>query len=65
LFLDEATSALDEITEKKIYEVLSERLPQTTLVSIGHRSGLLAYHTRKLEITTSDSGNVQLISSAA
>ncbi len=62
LFLDEATSALDEATEEKIYQLLAERLPQTTLVSIGHRSGLLAYHTRVLEFAESNTGSMQLVS---
>jgi vitamin B12/bleomycin/antimicrobial peptide transport system ATP-binding/permease protein len=38
LFLDEATSALDEKLEAEIYRMLSEVLPNTTIVSIGHRS---------------------------
>jgi putative ATP-binding cassette transporter len=50
LFLDEATAALDEATEREIYRVLAERLPQTTIVSIGHRSTLTAFHDRQVEI---------------
>jgi putative ATP-binding cassette transporter len=38
--LDEATAALDEPTEAELYRVLRERLPDTTIVSIGHRSTL-------------------------
>ena len=44
LFLDEATSALDEETEAKMYSLVGERLPATTIVSIGHRSTLNKYH---------------------
>jgi putative ATP-binding cassette transporter len=44
LLLDEATASLDEETEAAIYKILAERLPQTTLVSIGHRSTLSAWH---------------------
>lgn len=44
LFLDEATSALDEETEAAMYSLLAERLPQTTLVSVGHRSTLDKFH---------------------
>jgi putative ATP-binding cassette transporter len=44
LLLDEATAALDEDTEAAIYKMLAERLPRTTLVSIGHRSTLNAWH---------------------
>ncbi len=50
LFLDEATSALDEATEADIYEQLAKRLPQTTLVSVGHRSTLKIYHKLSLYI---------------
>ncbi|HVP27982.1 MAG TPA: ABC transporter ATP-binding protein/permease [Myxococcota bacterium] len=48
LFLDEATSALDEATEGRLYALLRERLPETTVVSIGHRGTLGAYHARRL-----------------
>jgi putative ATP-binding cassette transporter len=44
LFLDEASSALDEETEAKVYTLLLEEAPQTTLVSVGHRSTLNKYH---------------------
>jgi putative ATP-binding cassette transporter len=50
LFLDEATAALDEDTEETLYRILAERLPETTIVSIGHRSTLLAYHERRVEL---------------
>ena len=50
LFLDEATSALDEDTEAAMYALLAERLKQTTLVSIGHRSTLNKYHELMLVI---------------
>ncbi|QGM97981.1 ABC transporter ATP-binding protein/permease [Methylocystis parvus] len=48
LFLDEATSALDEKLEGDIYAMLRERLPEATIVSIGHRSTLHAYHDRQI-----------------
>jgi putative ATP-binding cassette transporter len=50
LFLDEATAALDEPSEAAIYRVLAERLPGSTVVSIGHRSTLLAMHKRHLSM---------------
>ena len=56
LFLDEATSALDEKLEGDIYRMLRERLPKTTIVSIGHRSTLLEYHDRHIEMTLSENG---------
>ncbi len=48
LFLDEATASLDEKLEKTLYGVILEKLPETTVVSIGHRSTLEAFHNRKL-----------------
>lgn len=50
LFLDEATSALDEETEAAMYRLLAERLPRTTVVSVGHRSTLNKYHALVLRI---------------
>ena len=44
LFLDEATSALDEATEKAMYTLISDEMPQTTVISIGHRSTLNSFH---------------------
>ncbi len=46
LFLDEATASLDEPSEAALYGLLREKLPATTLVSIGHRSTLEAFHQR-------------------
>ena len=48
LFLDEATASLDEPSEAALYRLLQERLPNTTIVSIGHRSTLAAFHRRRL-----------------
>ena len=50
LFLDEATASLDEPSEAKLYGLLQERLPRATIVSIGHRSTLLAFHDRHLAL---------------
>lgn len=51
VFLDEATSALDEHTEKVLYQLLIDDLPNTAIVSVGHRNTLLCYHQRKLHLT--------------
>jgi len=48
LFLDEATASLDEPAEAALYKLLKDRLPNTTVVSIGHRSTLAAFHRRGL-----------------
>ena len=48
LFLDEATASLDEAAEAALYRLLNTRLKRTTIVSIGHRSTLAAFHRRGL-----------------
>ena len=53
LFLDEATSALDEDTEATMYSLLQERLQQTTVVSVGHRSTLNKYPELVLRLNKS------------
>jgi vitamin B12/bleomycin/antimicrobial peptide transport system ATP-binding/permease protein len=50
LFLDEATASLDEASEARLYRLLEEKLPATTIVSIGHRSTLEAFHQRNAEL---------------
>jgi vitamin B12/bleomycin/antimicrobial peptide transport system ATP-binding/permease protein len=56
LLLDEATSAIDEVGEATLYRLIAERLPNTTLISIGHRSTLQAFHKKKLELVTEADG---------
>ena len=48
LFLDEATASLPEEDQDRLYRLLKDRLPQTTLVSIGHRDSLAKYHRSRL-----------------
>lgn len=48
LFLDEATASLDEEAEAAVYRLIEQRLAKTTIVSIGHRSTLAAFHRRRL-----------------
>jgi vitamin B12/bleomycin/antimicrobial peptide transport system ATP-binding/permease protein len=47
LFLDEATASLDEASETALYRLIQARLPRATIVSIGHRSTLAAFHRRR------------------
>ena len=54
LFLDEATASLDEAAEARLYALLRSQLPDTTVVSIGHRSTLNAYHQRRIEMRRVD-----------
>ena len=56
LFLDEATSALDEISEAALYKALEDGLPQTTIVSIGHRSTLAAFHRKRIDMRPTGDG---------
>ena len=48
LFLDEATASLPEEDQDRLYRLLKERLPGTTLVSIGHRESLAQHHQKGL-----------------
>jgi putative ATP-binding cassette transporter len=50
LFLDEATASLDEPSEAGLYRLIEEKLPNTTIVSIGHRSTLDAFHQRNVSL---------------
>jgi vitamin B12/bleomycin/antimicrobial peptide transport system ATP-binding/permease protein len=51
LFLDEATASLDEASEAALYKLIEENLPATTIVSIGHRSTLEAFHQRNVVLS--------------
>lgn len=56
LFLDEATASLDEPAEAALYRLLESQLPTTTIVSIGHRSTLTAFHQRNVTLKKSADG---------
>ena len=49
-FLDEATASMDEGLEDAMYRLLREKLPQTTIISVGHRSTLQTHHQQHLLI---------------
>ncbi|UGV25345.1 ABC transporter ATP-binding protein/permease [Rhodopseudomonas boonkerdii] len=53
LFLDEATASLDEPSEAALYRLIETRLPDTTVVSIGHRGTLHAFHRRNVALRKS------------
>ncbi|EGP10032.1 hypothetical protein CSIRO_0466 [Bradyrhizobiaceae bacterium SG-6C] len=53
LFLDEATASLDEPSEALLYRLIVEKMPQTTIVSIGHRTTLEAFHQREVALVRS------------
>jgi putative ATP-binding cassette transporter len=60
LLLDKATSALDETTETRIYELLHERLPRTTIVSIAHSNAVARLHSKRWLLAPDGDGRVVL-----
>jgi putative ATP-binding cassette transporter len=50
VFLDEATAALDEGLEHDLYTLVRHELPNTVLVSVGHRSSLNIFHHTRLSL---------------
>jgi putative ATP-binding cassette transporter len=48
IVMDEATAALDPLSQEQLMRLLQERLPDATVISVGHRPELEAFHTRKL-----------------
>jgi vitamin B12/bleomycin/antimicrobial peptide transport system ATP-binding/permease protein len=63
LLLDEATASLDEPAEAALYRLLEERLGATTIVSIGHRETLAAFHRRRLALVRD--GDIHRVREAA
>jgi putative ATP-binding cassette transporter len=61
LFLDEATSAVDEPTETRLYRLVRERLPGTTVFSVGHRATLRSFHSRQLLVRTNGSAPSSIV----
>jgi putative ATP-binding cassette transporter len=50
LFLDEATASLDQESESYLYLLLKEKLPNTTIISIAHRSTVNKFHQRIIHL---------------
>ncbi|MGD0110182.1 MAG: ATP-binding cassette domain-containing protein, partial [Rhodopila sp.] len=50
IFLDEATASVDPEAELELYQILKQRLPNATLVSIAHRPSVAAFHERRLNL---------------
>jgi len=48
LFLDESTSSMDEESEIQSYKLLLDKLPNTTIISVGHRKTIDKFHNHKL-----------------
>src|SRR4051794_38608678 len=60
IVLDEATSALDPMSQHHLMRLLMERMPHATLISVGHRPELEAFHQRKLVMELKP-GGAQLV----
>lgn len=56
VFLDEATSALDEFSQRRVMSIFDNELRNASLLSIGHRPGLEAFHTRTLHLVRTPAG---------
>ncbi len=65
LFLDEASSAMDEGLEHAMYQLLRDELPEAVLISVGHRSTLLEFHTHELEVLGAGKWRVQPLSTGS
>jgi putative ATP-binding cassette transporter len=61
IFLDKAMAALDEATEKRIYELLAERLPHATVISVADRPDLTHYHNRHWKLVPREDGRIALL----
>lgn len=53
LFLDEATSALDDDNQDLVYGLVIKYLPNTAIISVGHRKNIANYHNQKLTVNRS------------
>ena len=54
--MDEATSALDPDSQAMLMNLLSEHLPETAIISVGHRPELEAFHERKVNLVRRKGG---------
>jgi vitamin B12/bleomycin/antimicrobial peptide transport system ATP-binding/permease protein len=61
--LDEATSALDDDAQGEMFALLSNELPQATVLNVAHRKGLDGFHDRR--ITIDQTGDVAVLASTS
>jgi vitamin B12/bleomycin/antimicrobial peptide transport system ATP-binding/permease protein len=54
--MDEATAALDPSSQEQLMRLLLEKLPDATVVSVGHRPELEQFHSRKLVLAHHSEG---------
>ena len=48
LVMDESTAALDKESQRELMNLIETKLPGTTILSVGHRPELEAFHERKI-----------------
>jgi putative ATP-binding cassette transporter len=60
IVLDEATSALDPESQERLMQLVNEKIPDATVISVGHRPELEAFHERKL-VLKHETGGARLI----
>ena len=56
LVMDESTAALDKESQRVLLELIEKHLPATTILSVGHRPELEAFHERKIVLETRPGG---------
>jgi vitamin B12/bleomycin/antimicrobial peptide transport system ATP-binding/permease protein len=56
ILLDDATAGLDEPSERRIYDLLKQRLPKATLISLAHRPELARFHERHWTLSPGAAG---------
>jgi vitamin B12/bleomycin/antimicrobial peptide transport system ATP-binding/permease protein len=56
IVMDEGTSALDPESQEHLMNLVQERLPKMTIISVGHRPELEKFHQRKLVLEARQEG---------
>jgi len=56
VIMDESTSALDELSQKRMMELMNERLPDAMVIHVAHRPGLERYHNREIVLKRENGG---------
>jgi len=50
VFMDESTSSLDLNYEEMLYQLLKKELPSCSIITVGHRPSLAAFHDEKINM---------------
>jgi putative ATP-binding cassette transporter len=58
IIMDEATSALDEVSQASLLALFLQEMHASTVISVGHRPSLDAFHGRRLTMLRSSGGAV-------